>query len=499
MANETPGKGKKTFSEVDIKNEGNVIVLPDGMNEDEAMIWLSRKKEEKNLKIAPSEVFDCYPLDGAVQLRKALKEVFGWTQLLPTHTWFGEIPPSILNVQVGPDPILDVERVPWGNMTIPKLKGGAVLTTSAAMKDGRWHFVLTGQIRQGEKPIWEEIVAKTKQYILKESIYKGKAIRIDSFPPSKFDPTSGVPKFIQLSNFKEDDLILPTAVKRDVRAAVFTLIKRADEAKALGIPTKRAVLLSGAPGVGKTLTATIAAPLCVEHGRTMAYVTNPTFLTQTIRFLLPYGRSLVFVEDIDQIAGGVERTDEINDLLNTIDGVDTKEADMLFVLTTNYPERLNQAFKRHGRSDWVINIPAPDGAAAAELLMRYGKGVLDITGEDALEVGNYLAEVEMIPASIAEVVQRAKLYALEAAGDDDIIVIHKDDLMAAASGVKEHVKMMRAKPVEPRKLIPAGAIYVHPTYQQQLADGEYGSTVDIHEVDEHGHTIEKTEEEEKTA
>lgn len=472
----------KKFTDVEVQRAGNQVILPEGMTYDEGITWLNRKKEEENLKIAPVEVFDCFPLDGAVQLGRALKEVFGWTQLLPTQTWWGEVPPALINVQVGPNP-KDQVRVPWGNMTIPKLKGGAVLSTGVSFKDGRWCFQLGGQIRQGEKAVWEQIVDKIRDLIKTDSIYKGKALRIDSFKSDKFDLSSGVPKFMQLNSFTKNDLILPINVKRDINAAVFTIIERADEAKALGIPTKRAVLLAGQPGVGKTLTATIAAPLCVNYGRTMAYVTDPTYLTQTIRFLQPYGRSLVFVEDIDRLAGGEERTDAINDLLNTIDGVDSKESDVLFVLTTNYPERLNQAFKRHGRSDWVIEIPAPDDYAAGELIRRYGHGVLDIDDEGALEVGRFLAEVQMIPASIAEVVQRAKLYALESSGPDDIIAITKHDLLHAARGVKEHVRLMREKPPQMKKVIPMGTMYLHDAMAKALIYGdEVETAAKVHEV-----------------
>src|SRR4029079_5337813 len=98
------------------------------------------------------------------------------------------------------------------------------------------------------------------------------------------------------------------------------------------------------------------------------------------------------------------------ELLNAMDGLD-EDHDVLFVLTTNRPERLEPALaSRPGRIDQAIELPLPDAGARRRLLELYGEG-LDPCVQD--EDGVIAALEGTSPAFIRELLRRAALMAAE--------------------------------------------------------------------------------------
>lgn len=170
---------------------------------------------------------------------------------------------------------------------------------------------------------------------------------------------------------------------------------------------KRGVLLAGVYGTGKTLTAKVASKFCAEAGITFLYIHKANELPHAIRFAKLYcdPAVVIFCEDIDSVTSG-KRNVELNDILNTVDGVDTKGMNLITLLTTNHLETITRAMLRPGRLDAVITIPPPDKVAVQKLLRIYGKGVIP-PNADLTAVGEELDG--SIPAIIAEVVKRAKL------------------------------------------------------------------------------------------
>jgi ATP-dependent 26S proteasome regulatory subunit len=65
----------------------------------------------------------------------------------------------------------------------------------------------------------------------------------------------------------------------------------------------------------------------------------------------------------------------LNELLNEMDGL-KQDADILFILTTNRPEQLEEALAgRPGRIDQAIEVPLPDNIGRRKLVQLYGKGL----------------------------------------------------------------------------------------------------------------------------
>lgn len=160
-----------------------------------------------------------------------------------------------------------------------------------------------------------------------------------------------------------------------------------------------------------------------------------------------YAPCVLFCEDIDQVTAGDDRSEALNEILNTLDGVDTKSAPIITVLTTNHIERINPGFLRAGRIDTVIEMKAPDAKAAAKFVQLYGvdaQGVSLLHSDINLESCGTALE-GLVPAFISEVVQKAKSSAIYRHGVNIVGQITTDDVCVAARSLKSHIQMVNRK------------------------------------------------------
>jgi transitional endoplasmic reticulum ATPase len=227
---------------------------------------------------------------------------------------------------------------------------------------------------------------------------------------------------------------------------VLTPIVRADECREYGVPLKRGILMEGPYGTGKTLAAYVAAAAAVASGATFIYLERADELEEAIRLAHQYGRVVIFSEDIDRVVTG-ERSIEMDDILNVIDGIDSKNTEVMVVLTTNHVENINRAMLRPGRLDAVISVRPPDAAAAAKLVKLYGRGLIDEKA-DLTEVGEMLKG--NIPAVIREVVERSKMSRISRIHRGEKFVVDEADLLRAAASMKTQLKLLEERPVDTR-------------------------------------------------
>lgn len=438
---------KPTFTEpVEIARAGKQIILPENMTYKDARIWLERKEREDEQTVRVDELIGCHPLEGAIALAKALKEIYGWTNLVPTPGFFGDHPPSFINMEVGPN--MNVQ-VPWGRIVIPKIEG--YIHSAVGQKDGRYCYRIVGEIKQKHRTEIANLIDKVRLVFSSDSIYKGNAIRI-SFPnPSEdFNIHDNCPKFMDLTDVRADELIFDSDVRKLVETSLFTPIKYTAACVAAGIPLKRGILLEGPYGTGKTLTAKVAAELCKKNGWTFIYLNSVKSLRDAIHFARNYMPAVIFAEDIDQVLGNQDRDEDTNEILNNIDGIDSKNDRLMVVLTTNHVEKLNKAMLRQGRLDAVIPVRPPNAEAVVKLVRIYGRGLID-ANEDLSKVGELLRG--RIPAAIREVVERAKLAAIwRQDGNMDGMYVTSEDLEIAAMGMEHHLKLQET-PIADKKTL----------------------------------------------
>jgi transitional endoplasmic reticulum ATPase len=392
----------------------NGVTKPDSMDWVEASRWCDQRAEEEDQVIQPHRDFKCFPMEGALALGRAIERQFGFAKT-GKKTWFGELPPKLIDVEVSAGKF---QQATWGQFTLPNTDEGKIETSPVVDDNSLWTLRLTANIRRKHMSKITELFEILEAELAENSIYRGKAMYIDKILDThkEFDPTTSQPKFVPGLDHDKQDLILPDQTRWDIEAGVFLPIEKPEKWAELGIPTKRAVLLAGTFGVGKTLTANIAANLASKHNRTTLYLKDLRRLPQAVEFGRRYGSCLIFCEDIDRHLSG-ERTESVDQILNVIDGIDSKRLDTLFIFTTNNPNDIHEAFLRSGRSDMVIHIPAPDAQASGRLIQRYlnGRNPVGLTLEKlVVTIGERCAKIPLIPADLREVAERSKAYALAA-------------------------------------------------------------------------------------
>lgn len=395
------------IARADVEFYGEKIILPETMKIPTAITVLQEREVYMQQKVVLDETFDVFPWDGARGLSEVLKQRFGWTSITNKGMWGEKKPPAYIQVEVA---FGVTESVPWGIFELPGTTG--VLNCSYAMKSGRLAFRIVAEIKRNDETFVREIFHDLREYLKTNSIYRGKAIKLRLYDDDGEKLEMPQPKFVDVSQIDRSQLILSEDVAAAVEANLFTPIERIKELASNGLPVKRGTLLGGKYGTGKTLSALVAARLAVQNNVTFIYIARANELAEAIAFGEQYQgdtATVVFCEDIDREMAGTQRTKAMDDILNIIDGIDSKSSRIMVVLTTNHLDKLNQAMLRPGRLDAVIEVTEPDAKAIEKLLRWYG-GVFIDPDTDLTAVGVELSG--QIPAVVAEVVKRAKLFQL---------------------------------------------------------------------------------------
>lgn len=179
---------------------------------------------------------------------------------------------------------------------------------------------------------------------------------------------------IQKSDVKFSDIIGLDEIINELHVIVKT-IKDPEFGEALGVKPSKGILLSGVPGVGKTM---IAKAIACEADLPFISLSGSDFkeifvgngarkIRQTFKTAREHSPCIVFIDEIDAIGasrdnvlGGTneESNQTIDALLKEMDGFTGREG--IFVLAaTNHPELLDSAIVRSGRFDREIIIQPP--------------------------------------------------------------------------------------------------------------------------------------------
>ena len=430
---------KQDVAVAKIVHHGESLILPERMEIPEAIDLLERRMKYLGEEVSMTESFNVFPWDAAVALNAVLNSRYGWSTAERTPGMFGSRPPEIIAVDTS---VTTVTHVPWGRFSLPAIEGW--IECSVTRKDGRLCFVLKARILRKDEPQIKSLFDQLRTELATNSIYRGKAFKM------RFRDDKGnvlempEPKFIDTDDIDENMLVYPAVTQEAVETNLFTPILRIKDCKANGIPVKRGVLLGGTFGTGKTMAAKVASKYAVQQGITYLYVTRADELADAIEFAKMYADPgcVIFCEDIDRAmaADNSERTVAIDDILNIIDGIDTKSSNIIVVLTTNDLSAITPAMLRPGRLDAVIDVLPPDAAAAEKLVRLYGGNAIPTT-EDLTAVGKKLEGV--IPAVIAEVVKRAKLAQLSLQEPGTLVTtLTSTALLSASASMKSQLDLL---------------------------------------------------------
>lgn len=409
---------------------GQQFVLPAAMEGDipGAMRYLGDWEKQQNKKFRFTRNYHNRPYDGAAAFERAMKRVFGTSGIgKSTFTLFGENPPEYVTVASGPDATI---QVPWGEVSFSPIDATFTLGYNRDADYGIVFQLSVEAPRRNRKRV-EGFFSVVEDELTRHSIYKGRAITSDNLEP----------KFLDVSKVDPDKVIYTREVMTQLDVNMWAPLRYTESLREAGVPLKRAVLVEGPNGTGKTLSGLLTAKIAQENGWTFILVRAGEDPLEALKTARVYAPAVVWVEDLDVIASaeGTNDRKKISKVLDVLDGMQGKGSEVMAGFTTNFVEKLDKGVLRPGRLDAVIHIAELD-AEGYERLIRA------LIPERLLSKRADMAAVTtgfegFLPAFAAEAVQRAMRYSIvRNAGKAGVITT--EDLVDAAQGMRAHLDLM---------------------------------------------------------
>ncbi len=228
---------------------------------------------------------------------------------------------------------------------------------------------------------------------------------------------------------------------------VVDFLRGPEKYRRLGARAPKGVLLSGAPGTGKTLLARATAG---EAKVPFFSASASEFIemivgvgASRVRELFAEARkvapAIIFIDEIDtigrarggprSIGGHDEREQTLNQILTEMDGFSGSEG-VVVLAATNRPDVLDPALLRPGRFDRLITVHAPDHKGRAEILKVHSRNIPLAADVDLERLA--ASTPGMTGADLANLVNEAALLAARRAQD----VVYQRDLTEALEKVQ---------------------------------------------------------------
>lgn len=266
---------------------------------------------------------------------------------------------------------------------------------------------------------------RIEQLIAEAGTFRGKIISLEV--ENDYSGASGGIKVHRLPGVLRNQVILPAKTLDLLDRNVTSFIRHRESLRGMGLPVKKGLLFYGPPGTGKTHTIRYLASALEDHTTLLITAEQVGLLAdyfKLARFMQP---SIVVIEDVDLIARsrdlqtGPCSESLLNKLLNEMDGL-RQDAEVLFILTTNRPDQLEEALaSRPGRIDQAIEFPLPDDTGRNKLIQLYS-GQLKISEETTERL---VAKTEKSSAAfIKELMRRSAQNLLEDGKNGELTLDH---------------------------------------------------------------------------
>lgn len=407
------------------------MILPQGMYYDDAFETLERLfRANETVEQLEPEKFPYRPNDVYVAVARVIQRIYGLTFSAGVSTFFGEEPPTFKSVPVS---LNETVEVATGRIIIPELERAEIFIGTIRDRDLGEVGAITATMKRKDRAQVKEILAAIREELRTNSIYRGKALKVNRDGEIQFMDMRRFPTF--------DQIVYSDTAKAALEGAVLNRLRYRKELEAEGVPFKQSALLYGPFGTGKTSFGQLAARVAVENGITAVFADAGADVHELLRTARLYGPAMIFVEDIDTYASSGE-DDVVTKLLDSFDGVTAKGGEVLVVMTTNHIERIHKGLLRPGRTDAAIEIAYLDRNGVEKLVRAHaGDKLADDMDFDAV----FAAAERYTPSFIHDMVKRAKVHAIgRLQGKHTNYRLATEDLVGAAAELFGHYQLMAA-------------------------------------------------------
>lgn len=436
LAKIAEGKGTDLITGEEVTfHEGSDIVLPKGMTYSKAFKILKRMQEEAETVMEMKRTYPFRPMDGAVAASVVMKNMFGITIGVPSGGGFFSPPnpPETRTVKVGVD---ETVEVPWGQIAVPALDNTKVFVSGVNTRDEGIITYISIETPKKNSRIAREFLDAIDAQLKAHSIYRGKAI-----------VGTEEPEFMDLDSIRPNEIVFADEVLSTLEGTLWSVIRHREVLKAEGVRIKRALLLEGPYGTGKTSAGQLTALEAVQAGWTfIAARPGRDNINEVLKTAKLYQPAVVFIEDVDNQTSTGD-ADEVAQLLETFDGVTSKGSELALLMTTNHFDRIHKGMLRPGRIDAVIEVAGLDRNGVERLVkavVAQDRLADDIDYEkvyEAMSIEDATGTVTgFLPAFVREALERAKTYAVGRLGGGTGYVLDTPDLVGAAHSLHAQLR-----------------------------------------------------------
>ena len=199
-----------------------------------------------------------------------------------------------------------------------------------------------------------------------------------------------------------DSVILNKTLAQDILQDMQTFVQSKDWYTTMGIPYRRGYLFHGPPGNGKTsICHALAGAMKLDICIISLSDTHLTDIRLANLMRCAPTKALIMLEDVDAVFLKREKANSesnrltFSGLLNAIDGIMSQEGH-IFIMTTNYIERLDPALIRPGRCDVRLEVSNASHDQLAAMFTRFFPG----READAKTFASHIPEKEISMAQI---------------------------------------------------------------------------------------------------
>lgn len=415
----------------DVEFSGTKFVLPEGMTLDQAIRALKEKSEGYESETEFSREFPFRPYDGALAAIEVLHAMFGVVDGKPIQNWFGDQPPEMRKIQTGHNEVRDV---PWGHFGVPQLDRTTIgfherLDKATGAPVFYMHVFAPRKYKKVLEVIFDSIEGRLREH----SIYRGKAFYVNE---------GNEITFLDLAGVNPNEVVYSELVTQQLQADIWSLLEHSDEMRLHNISLRRAVVLDGNYGTGKTLAGNLTAQIAVNNGWTFIYCRPGAKVEDAMAMAAQYSPAVVFIEDVDAVVEQDGDLTKLSQTLEIFDGFKSKGVEVITISTTNRIEVLPRAMLRPGRLDSIIHI-GPLDAKGVERLVRVtipSESLADHIDWNKI----YEATEGFTPAFVREVASKAARHGFVRNNGFSGLAITTEDIVVAAQSMRSQYEMMEA-------------------------------------------------------